>query len=821
MKLSAVSSAMRHILSASLVSAVLLCLPLFASGQQFPQLAVEKAKETAISSRVGLPGSDAEIDKEIERIKTQVDKLHAESTGAGAEVTEGGALGLASSADEVREQERVKSELVIDLDRQIDVLKELKEIRRDNASYELERKSWRGFKEKPPFPIAFIDDIRDSLLSQRLAFESFELRLSLARTSFKRFDDELKKSRKALRFAEEESSRSRGTPGEQRNRWLLDLAKVKNERNEVGLVLAEMQRLTYESAVNGKRQQISFFEEKLRAAEASSPLSKEDFEKKLTDLDRQRRDLEIELQEAQKSEVEARKKLDVIRDAITSLSASVQEKEPLQGVEKKTIRTIVSPREKKLPVEAKLQLLMLDFEAQQAVADTARLRITSLKGRIQSVNLAEKIWRDRYWLNQRRDLKEIREKQDEVNETIARLGIIKRYADSSLASWMNLIKNQKDRIASLVKSDPAVKTQMVILSAYEERQNNTLRMIENIGRLERLIGRLKDELTDRIKQASITSRFKERLQETYSFVKAIWNTELYVATETTVIDDRSIAKPVSVTIGKVVKALIILFIGTWFAGKIARAIQWALTKRLKWPRSKASPFRKIAFGVMFICVLIFSFVTVNIPLAVFTFLGGALAIGLGFGAQHLINNFISSLILLFDRSIKVGDIVEVDGEGGRVMNIGMRNSRIHRFDGIDMLVPNSKFLQEKVTNWTLDPRMRYSVSVGVAYGSPTRETERVIMKAIERHPMVLKDPPPTILFDAFGDSSLLFTGYFWMELISNRDNRIVVSEIRHTITELLGKAGIVISFPQRDVHLNSSKPLEVKVLLQKKDGEKQ
>jgi len=145
--------------------------------------------------------------------------------------------------------------------------------------------------------------------------------------------------------------------------------------------------------------------------------------------------------------------------------------------------------------------------------------------------------------------------------------------------------------------------------------------------------------------------------------------------------------------------------------------------------------------------------------------------------------------------------------------LGMRNARIHRFDGIDMLVPNSQFLQQKVTNWTLsDLKIRYSVSIGVAYGSPTRKTERVIMKAIETHPLVLKDPPPAILFEEFGESALMFTGYFWMELISNRDNRIALSEIRHTINEFLAKAGIVIAFPQRDVHMDAQSPIAVKII---------
>ena len=444
-----------------------------------------------------------------------------------------------------------------------------------------------------------------------------------------------------------------------------------------------------------------------------------------------------------------------------------------------------------------------------------------MKSQIQLVNLSEKIWQDRFWLTQKQGLKEIREKQTEVLESLVRLGIVKKWADASLASCMNLIKNQKDRISSLGKSEPATKVQERVLKAYEERQDITLRLIEALGRFERLVSRLNDGLAHSIEEASFFGRAEEHLQRVYSFVKTIWNTELYIATETTVVDERSIVRPVSVTVGKVVKALIILFIGIWIAGKMGRVIQWAMTKRLKWPKSKAEPFGKVVFGVMFIGVFVLSLVTVNIPLAVFTFLGGALAIGIGFGAQHIINNFISGVILLFDRSIKVGDIVEVDGQGGRVTEIGMRNSHIKRFDGIDMLVPNSQFLQQKVTNWTLsDLQMRYSVSVGVAYGSPTREAERVIMLAIEAHPMVLKDPPPTILFEEFGDSALVFTGYFWMDLISNRDNRIAVSEVRHAISEFLEKAGIVIAFPQRDIHVDSSKPLEIKVSYPEKENGK-
>ena len=215
------------------------------------------------------------------------------------------------------------------------------------------------------------------------------------------------------------------------------------------------------------------------------------------------------------------------------------------------------------------------------------------------------------------------------------------------------------------------------------------------------------------------------------------------------------------------------------------------------------------FVVLFVGALIF----VNIPLAVFAFFGGALAIGIGFGAQTLINNFISGVILMFDRTIRMGDMVEVDGQRGRVASIGMRSSSIKRFDGVEMLVPNSLFLQQNVTNWTSsDKRVRYSVSVGVAYGSPTQETQRVIRKAVEDQGEVLRDPPAYVVFENFAESSLNFTAFFWIELDPEINSLVVFSDIRHRIGERLAEAGIVIPFPQRDLHLDAGQPIEIKMV---------
>jgi small-conductance mechanosensitive channel len=204
---------------------------------------------------------------------------------------------------------------------------------------------------------------------------------------------------------------------------------------------------------------------------------------------------------------------------------------------------------------------------------------------------------------------------------------------------------------------------------------------------------------------------------------------------------------------------------------------------------------------------------VNIPLAVFAFFGGILAIGIGFGAQHLIGNFISSIILMFDRTISVGDIVEMEGQFGRVKSIGLRSSSIRRFDGVEVLVPNSQFLEQKVTNWTLsDQKVRYEIAVGAAYGSPTQETSARILGVIREDDRVLASPEPVVIFENFGEDALMFRAFLWLALDAERDNRVVCSDIRHRIAEALDRAGIVIAFPQRDVHLDTKGPIEVKLL---------
>ena len=204
-----------------------------------------------------------------------------------------------------------------------------------------------------------------------------------------------------------------------------------------------------------------------------------------------------------------------------------------------------------------------------------------------------------------------------------------------------------------------------------------------------------------------------------------------------------------------------------------------------------------------VIVVISTLDLLSVPLAAFAFVSGAVAIGFGFGAQNIINNFISGWILMWERPIKIGDFLELGEVRGTVESIDTRSTRIRRVDGVHLLIPNSQLLETTVTNWTLvDDLVRTAIRVGVAYGSDVRLTESLLYQAAKEHPDVLETPPVLVIFDNFGDSSLEFELNVWLHSTAERGLRLIRSDLRFRIDELFREHGIVIAFPQRDVHLD-------------------
>lgn len=268
----------------------------------------------------------------------------------------------------------------------------------------------------------------------------------------------------------------------------------------------------------------------------------------------------------------------------------------------------------------------------------------------------------------------------------------------------------------------------------------------------------------------------------------------------------------AVTVGQISLVIIILITGYF----LARWLEHVIVKRLS--AKKVNPdLIHLIQRIYLVCVLAILLITIldllNVPLAAFAFISGAIAIGVGFGAQNIINNFISGWILIWERPIRIGDFLEIGNTKGTVEAINTRSTRIRRTDGVHMLIPNSFLLENNVVNWTLVDRLtRTQVRVGVAYGSPVRKVAELIEQAASEQSDVLDDPKRVVIFDDFGDNSLIFELYFWVHATGDRDLRVIRSNIRFRIDELFREHGITIAFPQRDVHLESLSPVEVKLV---------
>jgi small-conductance mechanosensitive channel len=293
-------------------------------------------------------------------------------------------------------------------------------------------------------------------------------------------------------------------------------------------------------------------------------------------------------------------------------------------------------------------------------------------------------------------------------------------------------------------------------------------------------------------------------------LKRIWQQELFVAEDVSEVDGRQVSVKYGITVGKSVGIVVVFIAGYWLLARISRFIQHQLVRRLKVSHQLASVVRRWSMIGLSLALIVLLLNLARIPLSVFAVLGGTLAIGVGFGAQTIIKNFISGLIMLFERKIRVGDVVELGGVAGYVTAVDLRATTVHAFNGVEALIPNANFIENQVVNWTYSNRqIRRELAVDVAYGTDVRLAESLFLAAAEEHAGVLKDTVPEVFFDGFGDSALKVVLVYWVELENPMSPRRVDSDLRHAIYGRLAASGISIPFPQRVVHVKFAQPVSL------------
>jgi potassium-dependent mechanosensitive channel len=257
-----------------------------------------------------------------------------------------------------------------------------------------------------------------------------------------------------------------------------------------------------------------------------------------------------------------------------------------------------------------------------------------------------------------------------------------------------------------------------------------------------------------------------------------------------------------ITLGSLFGFFLILTVGYVIASSIRFVFREEILGIFQMSRGLPELISSIVYYSLLLVVALAAVNAAGIQLNRFTVLTGAFGVGVGFGLQNIINNFVSGLILQFERPIHIDDILEVDNYVGRVTRIGIRSSTIRTFQGAEVIIPNATLISNKVINWTLsESQRRRELPLGVAYGSDPKVVLKILCDAAARHELVLAKPEPIAYFKGFGDSSLDFELHFWV--IQDNNWLQINSEVAMSAMQMLDDAGIEIPFPQRDLHLRS------------------
>lgn len=452
------------------------------------------------------------------------------------------------------------------------------------------------------------------------------------------------------------------------------------------------------------------------------------------------------------------------------------------------------------------QALREEVEARRRERAVRQREIAILGDRLQRLAEMKKVWDFRYRvINREATPQEMKAWTDEASQMRAQ-------CDLEHPPQMALVSDLRRELRSLEEKVAASKDAGTLVLRWLGEQQ---RLLENLIRLEEENGlsmeeawRLYHRFISEIAEEQAGWRIGEWISLVGSFFSAVWNKEL---TE---------SKDNPLTVQKLVTAIFLFIIGFWLARRATRALELRVLKRLPLPIGTASILKSLTYYLALALATLVALKVADVPLTLFAFFGGALAIGLGFGSQHIINNFISGLILLVERPIQEGDQIEYSANNlGTVVRIGPRCTHVRSTNNVDIFLPNSSLLQNNIVNWTrTDDKIRVQVSVSVQYGTSLRDVAKILRKAADDHGKVLKKPEPTVLFRNFGTDGLEFQLQFSIQMVPGTDRSVVESDIRYMIDSHFREAGILMPYPQRDIHLLASEPVPVRIATLEKES---
>lgn len=649
--------------------------------------------------------------------------------------------------------------------------------------------AWTGFKEPPPYSILLLDQllneqdaIKAKLTSNESSLANFDRLLSSMVEETKGNEDLTSKTLLAVQNAPDDK---KDAP-----KWRLETAKARARLLAARAGYIQSNRDSYRERVAASKTELALIERKVKAMRPHARLTDEDLEKVEKFSNERKTGFEKEIAAISKRTKSALLARTQAQAALDNLLASAQDGKEVDGTELARFRLEVT--------EGRIASLQSVTESLESLIQLDSIAVTAYKSRAVLLNST---------------------KFDEREKALASLNTL----SDRLKAWLNVVENDLDdtaaelsrietRSGSISADDPRfplINEQRTSRSEMLAALQRTVQLVET---QRKILRRWIVDHTPKTDHEGFGERISDLAQKTWENIKKIWGFELMSFEDKIEVDGQTITGKIPLTLGMLLRALMFFCIGYWVSSRIANRIQNTIVSRGHIAEHQARTLRNWAMIAVSLMLVLGTLSFLKIPLTVFAFFGGALAIGIGFGTQTLIKNFISGLIVLAERKVRVGDMLDVDGVVGTVVEVNTRSSIIRGADDVETMIPNSLFLENKVTNWTLSSRkVRRALRVGVAYGSDPKTVMEVLAEAAGRHGLVCKDPVPLPVFEDFGDSALIFTLYFWVDLQPNVSPMVITSDLRLIIEKRFTEAGIGVPYPQRDMHLTTDEPIKVRI----------
>ena len=762
------------------LGAILLCGCLLFptnAGAQFPNLLPEVSKadkpkvDTAAENEAKLRGWLTDARKKLARLEDPATESNLPA-------------GISPAA--LSSQKRDLDQIIRSITRALTLIASLPDAEAALEAAKSANQSWAGFTEPPPYSLLMVDDLINRRDATREKEGTYRSSISLFQRSLESIQNEVRKLEDATRTLNEANAEK---PDDATIKWKLDAAADESRLISVRIdtIVANIRLLEAQAAA--ALSENTLFDRQIKAAGRNAAISD-------TDIENLRATSKERMAAIKKQSTEIRTRLKTATANRTNLKEALDQ---------------LTAKEDPPATPDELSLA-------SARLTTAEMRVDSLQSNsdnLEALGTLEMLVPDIY-LKRKTYLESKSAKVREANLQDLRNGLdrLKAWELVSLneLSAVNADLTNQDSVSAPSDSDdPRVKAIAERRDILWEKQRILQKVVQAASyhrkNLERWVGDFDEASRPKTWKGWISTT----AEKTWKGVQNVWDYKLFEIPTTEVGPD-GVSKTTTqgIELGLIISAVIFFIIAYVISARFSRRLQKMMVGRGRIAEAQANTLRNWIMIFVGVVLALTTLHLLRIPLTVFAFFGGALAIGLGFGTQTLIKNFISGIIVLFERKIRVGDIVGVGTVTGKVLEINTRSSVLRSADGMETIVPNSLFLENQISNLTLSNRQsRRMMRIGVAYGTSPQSVSDTLKECCDRHGLLLKDPAPQVIFDDFADSALIFTIYYWLEFNDKTDPNVVASDLRFMICKRFAEVGISMPFPQRDVHLSASQPLQL------------